>query len=106
MRPINFTDDPPRIDDYQVVALDGGEIAGRDDLMDAVAEAFALPDWFGRNWDALHDVLGDPDLRNAATVLVVTDATALWREHPRLAGMLVEVWLDAAPEGLQLAFSW
>ena len=106
MRGVHFTDDAPAIDDYDVVAIDGGEIAERDDLMEALATALRLPEYFGRNWDALEEVLRDPDVAIEAKVVVVADATALWREHPRMAGMLVEVWLDSAPEGLQLVFSW
>ncbi|MDQ2675494.1 MAG: barstar family protein [Actinomycetota bacterium] len=106
MRGVHFTDEPPPVDGYGVVELDGGEIADRDDLMEALANALGLPEWFGRNWDALSDVLHDPELRGEAATLVVSDATALWREHPRMAGTLVEVWLDAAPEGMQLVFCW
>ncbi|MEU6091232.1 barstar family protein [Streptomyces sp. NPDC047085] len=39
------------------VDLDG--ITGKAGLMDRVASALALPDWFGRNWDALADSLSD-----------------------------------------------
>ena len=106
MRSVHFTDDAPAADGYGVVAIDGGEIADRDDLIEALADALALPDWFGRNWDALDEVLHDPTARNEAVTLVVSDATAFWREHPRMAGTLVEVWLDSAPEGMQLVFSW
>ncbi|WP_436736011.1 barstar family protein [Streptomyces sp. BBFR102] len=34
-----------------------GEKAG---FLDACAEQLGLPVWFGRNWDALADLLGDP----------------------------------------------
>ena len=106
MRNVHFTDEAPAVDGYEVVAIDGGEIADRDDLMDALAGALGLPDYFGRNWDALDEVLHDPDVVIEARTLVVSDATALWREHPRMAGALIEVWLDSAPEAMQLVFSW
>jgi RNAse (barnase) inhibitor barstar len=106
MRGVHFTDDAPVVDGYDVVAIDGGELADRDDLMEGLAGALGLPDYFGRNWDALDEMLRDPDVAIEAKVLVVSDATTFWREHPRMAGTLVEVWLDSAPEGLQLVFSW
>jgi len=48
--------------DRAVVALDLSRVADKAALMDAVARALALPDWFGRNWDALLDSLGDPSV--------------------------------------------
>jgi hypothetical protein len=44
---------------------------------------------------------------------VITSATSLWAEHPRLAGTLVEVWIDAAERRearesapIKLVFEW
>ncbi len=34
-------------------------IRSREALFDALADGLRLPDYFGRNWDALHDCLGD-----------------------------------------------
>ncbi|MFJ2815572.1 barstar family protein [Streptomyces sp. NPDC087294] len=42
------------------VTLDLDGVTDRAGLMDRVAQALALPDWFGRNWDALADSLSDP----------------------------------------------
>jgi RNAse (barnase) inhibitor barstar len=106
MRAVHFTDDAPSVDGYEVVAIDGGDVADRDDLMESLAAVLGLPDYFGRNWDALDEVLRDPDAVIEANTVVISDATAFWREHPRMAGTLVEVWLDSAPEGMHLVFSW
>jgi barstar (barnase inhibitor) len=43
-----------------VVTLDLEGVADRAGLMDRCARTLALPDWFGRNWDALLDSLADP----------------------------------------------
>jgi RNAse (barnase) inhibitor barstar len=100
---VRFTDEGPAAGEAHVAWIDGSEISDRDGLMDALGEALALPDWFGRNWDALRDVLRDPALRNDVTTLVIRNSTSLWRESPRIAGSLVEIWLDAE---LRLVFEW
>ncbi|MEU3828622.1 hypothetical protein GT045_17920 [Streptomyces sp. SID486] len=41
------------------VTLDLDGVTGRAGLMDRVSRALSLPDWFGRNWDALADSLAD-----------------------------------------------
>ncbi|MFI5975840.1 barstar family protein [Streptomyces sp. NPDC051452] len=41
------------------VVLELDHVRDKAGLMDAVARALALPDWFGRNWDALADSLAD-----------------------------------------------
>ena len=73
-------------------------IASAEELFEAMAHAMELPDYFGRNWDALHDALKDlaPDPGQRGFVLVIHNAEALWRDAARVAGELVEVWLDAA----------
>ncbi|WP_031486087.1 barstar family protein [Streptomyces bicolor] len=42
-----------------VVTLDLDGVTDRAGLMDRCATALRLPDWFGRNWDALADSLSD-----------------------------------------------
>ncbi|MFC4908804.1 barstar family protein [Actinomadura gamaensis] len=39
--------------------LDGRQARDKDGFLTLCAEAFAFPDWFGRNWDALEDSLTD-----------------------------------------------
>ncbi|MCX4702319.1 barstar family protein [Streptomyces sp. NBC_01352] len=42
-----------------VVTVDLDGVTDKAGLMDRCARALGLPDWFGRNWDALADSLGD-----------------------------------------------
>ncbi|MFI5556775.1 barstar family protein [Streptomyces sp. NPDC051738] len=42
-----------------VVTLDLDGVTDKAGLMDRCAGALRLPDWFGRNWDALADSLSD-----------------------------------------------
>ncbi|MGW0130810.1 barstar family protein [Streptomyces sp. NPDC003299] len=43
-----------------VLTLDLDGVTDKAGLMDRCARDLGLPDWFGRNWDALADVLSDP----------------------------------------------
>ncbi|WP_369167905.1 barstar family protein [Streptomyces sp. R28] len=43
----------------RVVTLDLDGVTDKAGLMDRCARALDLPDWFGRNWDALADSLSD-----------------------------------------------
>lgn len=43
----------------RVVKLDLDGVTDKAGLMDRTALALQLPDWFGRNWDALADSLSD-----------------------------------------------
>ncbi|MEV5609720.1 barstar family protein [Streptomyces sp. NPDC052225] len=69
---------------YEAVAGDGWAVrvvdlegaADKGAFMDRFAAALQLPGWFGRNWDALADVLSDPGVwpksATAGLVVVVT----------------------------------
>lgn len=42
-----------------ICILDGNVIRDRETLHDILADSLGLPDWYGRNLDALHDCLTD-----------------------------------------------
>jgi RNAse (barnase) inhibitor barstar len=80
-----------------VAVLDGARLAGEDDLLGRLATALRFPDYFGRNWDALDEMLRDLGwLPGKGCVLLIEHAAALWAEQGRSAGRLVEAWLAAA----------
>jgi RNAse (barnase) inhibitor barstar len=78
---------------------------GEGELFDALTAALALPDYFGRNWDALDECLRD---REEPVTLVVRDAASRWERAPEELRMLIDVWLSAAEgrDDLQLVFVW
>ncbi|QIY69815.1 barstar family protein [Streptomyces sp. RLB1-33] len=46
---------------WQVSVLDLTGVSDKAAFMERCVRALDLPEWFGRNWDALVDCLGDPD---------------------------------------------
>ncbi len=69
------------------------EIDGRDALFDAYTRALSFPDWFGRNWDALWDLLGDLSWLDGRAVAIVHDG--LPRLEPDALAVYVTVLADA-----------
>ncbi len=56
---------------WRAVVLDGSEVEDRAAFLESCDEAFALPEWFGMNWDALEECLADLELEGAEGVVVV-----------------------------------
>ncbi|MFC9931090.1 barstar family protein [Streptomyces sp. NPDC127190] len=76
-----------------LVTLDLDGVTDKAGLMDRAARALALPDWFGRNWDALADSLGDH---------------TVWPEDAVERGLLIVVrnwrpYAEARPEEWRIA---
>lgn len=53
---------------------------GKEAILDAFAEALELPEWFGRNWDALVDALRGLEGRGGGPVEIVWDRARRLRE--------------------------
>ncbi|MFD0271853.1 barstar family protein [Streptomyces sp. NPDC127106] len=90
---------------WAVVRLDLDGVRTRARLMDACAEAFGLPEWFGRNWDALADCLRDLSWLPAAPGRLV--AVTGWREleqaRPEDWDVLQEVLEEASAHWREVA---
>jgi hypothetical protein len=56
---------------WRCIVLDGSEVEDRAAFLEACDEAFALPEWFGMNWDALEECLADLELEGTDGVVVV-----------------------------------
>jgi RNAse (barnase) inhibitor barstar len=59
---------------WRCVVLDGAEVEDKDAFLEMCEEAFGLPEWFGMNWDALEECLGDLDHDGAEGVVVLWTA--------------------------------
>lgn len=73
--------------------LDLSRIDAGDDALEGIARALEFPAWFGRNWDALEDCLGDLSWRGAAVGHVL-----LFDAFPRgdALGVLLDVLRSTA----------
>lgn len=67
----------------------------KDTLMLAFLSGLGLTEHFGRNWDALYDVLTDPQAMPARLALVLCDFGRFRPRHPHLGAQLEAVLLDA-----------
>ncbi|AKH16084.1 barstar family protein [Deinococcus soli (ex Cha et al. 2016)] len=82
---------------YQIAVreIDFGTVHDKDTLMLAFLKGLALRDTFGRNWDALYDILTDPEQLSPRHALILCDYTHFKKRHPHLARELEQVLLDA-----------
>ncbi len=78
---------------WHVVHLEGG--VDRGEFLATCADAFALPEWFGHNWDALADALSDVQHEPGTLVL--------WSHASRLPddvrATALDVFADRATDG-------
>lgn len=75
--------------------VDFGSVHDKESLMMAFLRGLALSQTFGRNWDALFDVLTDPELRPAKSAVLLCGYTRFRRKHPHLSADLERVMLEA-----------
>ena len=73
--------------------------ASKDELFDKLAAGLGFPAWFGRNWDALDELLRFPEPAHDRPILVAwSDAEALAIADPDAHRLLREVVAGAAAE--------
>ncbi|GHA04944.1 barstar family protein [Streptomyces echinoruber] len=82
------------------VTLDLLGVTDKAGLMDRCAGALGLPDWFGRNWDALADCLADPAVwpagaRDRGMFLLVSGWGPYARTRPEEWRIAREVFAEA-----------
>ena len=91
-----------------VVTLDLDGVTDKAGLMDRCARDLRLPDYFGRNWDALADVLSDPglwseDAAGKEAVVVVRNWRPYAEARPDEWGTAREVFSQASALTVALA---
>jgi hypothetical protein len=75
-----------------MVVLDTHAVHDTHGFMSAVTEAFSLPGWFGRSWDAFLECLRDVP---PSTVLVWDGWTDMARASPRDTEVAIEVMAES-----------
>jgi Barstar (barnase inhibitor) len=80
------------LDATRAAPLDVALVDARGSLFDGLSQALELPSWFGRNWDALEDVLADLSWRKGDGHVVI------FRSYPadENLGTLVDVLRSSA----------
>ncbi|MFI0513602.1 hypothetical protein RKD19_006794 [Streptomyces canus] len=79
----------------RVVTLDLDGVMDKAGLMDRCHRDLRLPDWFGRNWDALADVLSDPGLWSGDGAASGEETVVVVRHWDRYAEARPEEWATA-----------
>lgn len=77
----------------EIIRIDGRELPTREAVHDCFAARLALPDYYGRNLDALYDVLTE---RSTPTRLVICGRNALAAALGTYADALWDALTDAA----------
>lgn len=66
-------------------------------LLETLAKAFGLPDWFGHNWDALYDSITDAEFLPEGGCIVLLEGVPAFRAtHPELWESLSLILADCA----------
>lgn len=80
-----------------VVRVDLAAASDKDQLLEQLASALAFPQWFGRNWDALEDCLGDLAWRAGdGHVLLIEGFENLRARRPDDFGVLLDILASSA----------
>lgn len=62
------------VDAVRGTGLDLARIDAADEVLESIARALQFPAWFGRNWDALEDCLGDLSWRQGSGHVLLFEA--------------------------------
>ena len=73
------------------LTIDLSELKSKEDLMSALSAVFALPDYFGRNWDALEESISE---LTPAGPIVLNSTSAFQELNPESFRMLLQILSD------------
>jgi RNAse (barnase) inhibitor barstar len=85
--PFAFYESADELGDGMIANVRAG-IASVDELYDVLTEALHLPNYFGRNWNALDEVLGDLSWLAPRRIVIVHE------DLPELQAEQLRVYLD------------
>ena len=82
---------------FTVIAVDLRDCRDKPDLLERIARELRFPDWFGDNYDALADSLGDLSWLPATGYVLLLDHAQDLREHaPDTFRALLEILNEVA----------
>lgn len=90
---LTFINNPECFYSYDELVIHLSGINSKSDLFDQMSDKLKLPDYFGRNWDALYDCLRDLHWIEYHKVILVHDEPLLLNEYD--LSKYLEVLLDA-----------
>ena len=85
----------------ETIKLDGTRLCLREEAMELLGQALVLPEWWGRNLDALHDCLTEP---GQPVRLELSGREAM--EASPFGRRLLRVLTDSAAENPNLELVW
>ena len=92
---------------HAVVDLDLASCDDKLSLLRVASEAFGFPAWFGQNWDALSDSLGDLSwLDRPGYLVVISNPQRLKHRSPRVWTVFCEILGEVADERRQEGVAW
>ncbi|WP_170026901.1 barstar family protein [Planctomonas sp. JC2975] len=92
-----------RQDEYQVIWADGRKMQTKVQLMEEISQAFGFPSYFGRNWDALDEVLRDSSWRSdfRPVLFILQEPSAILKcESVHQFDVLLDVLSSAAKQAV------
>jgi RNAse (barnase) inhibitor barstar len=83
---------------WRLYWLAGQDVTDKEEFLQLCADTFSFPDWFGYNWDALHDSLTDLTWEDpvAGYLVVYAGWQALAQEEPESFTTALEIFAEAA----------
>ena len=82
----------------KIVEFNLAENENKESFIEKVIKVLNFPDWCGRNWSAINDLLTDEDFtqNTQGLVLVIKNTQKVWQKDPALLGIFSEIWLSSA----------
>ncbi len=79
----------------QVFYIDLNNVKTKDELQDVISKELPVPDYYGRNLDALYDVLTESD---ESRILVIYNCSTFEEQQPKYMESLKRMLKDAEEE--------
>lgn len=74
-------------------------------LYDIIQESFNFPDWFGRNLDAIWDLLSDYYYECPPTIITIKGISTMPKDLQNYMNKVLEVFADVREEVPQMYFA-